>query len=74
MYSEKFKIEQKVLMKKLWGDNFYDPIKKQWITEEITEDGRKLQRGFVQFIMEPIIRLIKNIMENNTEQVFKMVN
>jgi len=59
-------------MKKLWGDNFYDPVKKQWITEAVTEDGRQLQRGFVQFIMDPIIKLMKNILSNNTEAVFKM--
>jgi len=67
IFSEKFKVDQKILMKKLWGDNFYDPVKKQWITHDTTEDGRKLQRGFVQFIMDPIIRLKRNIMEGNTE-------
>jgi len=25
VYSYKFKIDQNVLMKKLWGDNYYDP-------------------------------------------------
>jgi hypothetical protein len=24
MYSDKFKIDKKLLSKKLWGDNFYD--------------------------------------------------
>jgi elongation factor 2 len=28
IYSKKFKIDQKLLMKKLWGDNYYDPAKK----------------------------------------------
>ena len=28
MYAEKFKIDPKLLMKKLWGDNYYDPTLK----------------------------------------------
>ena len=59
-------------MKKLWGDNYYDPQKKKFVTESQTEDGRKLQRGFVQFIMDPIIRLMRAIMDNNIESVLKM--
>jgi elongation factor 2 len=73
IYSEKFNIDKKVLVKKLWGDNYYDPEKKCFVTTEETEDGRKLPRAFVQFIMDPIIKLMKNIMENKIEAVFKMV-
>ena len=46
-YAEKFKIDKNLLMKKLWGDNYYDPELKQWITSEISSTGKKLQRGFV---------------------------
>lgn len=63
IYSKKFKIDQKILAKKLWGDNYYDPTKRKFVTEDTTEDGRKLQRTFVEFIMDPIIRLMRNIME-----------
>jgi len=72
MYSEKFKIDRKILAKKLWGDNYYDAQNKTWITQEVTEDGRKLQRGFVQFIMDPIIKLMNNIMQDKIESVQKM--
>jgi elongation factor 2 len=71
IYSEKFKIDPKVLVKKFWGDNFYDPVKKKFVTEEVSEDGRTLKRAFVEFIMDPIISLMKNIMENKHELVFK---
>ena len=72
IYSKKFGIEQKVLAKKLWGDNFYDPVKKRFVTQETTEDGRKLKRTFVEFIMDPIIRLMRNIMDENQQKVFSM--
>jgi elongation factor 2 len=47
MYSEKFKIDPDKLVKKLWGDNYYDPSAKCFTTEEIGSDGKKLQRCFV---------------------------
>lgn len=59
-------------MKRFWGDNFYDSQKKKWVTESETEDGRKLQRGFVQFIMNPIIKLMRAIMSENIEEVLKI--
>lgn len=34
-------------MKKLWGDNYYDPSVKQFITTNVGSDGKKLQRAFV---------------------------
>lgn len=47
-------------------------MNKQWTTQETTADGRKLQRGFVQFIMDPIIKLMQSIMDNKIEAVSKM--
>lgn len=61
-------------MKKLWGDNYYDSSVKQWSTDDTGSDGKKLQRGFVQFIMDPIIRLMKNCLEGNIEAVQKMTS
>ena len=61
-----------MVIQKLWGDNYFDPSIKQWITSDTGSDGKKLQRGFVQYIMEPIIRLVKNIMSDNKEAVFKI--
>jgi elongation factor 2 len=62
MYESKFKIDKKILIEKLWGDNFYDAKKKKWVTTDVDDEGKKLQRGFVQFIMDPIIKLMRNIM------------
>jgi elongation factor 2 len=73
IYSEKFNISKDILTKKLWGDNYYDPEIKQWITSNASASGNKLERGFVQFIMNPIIKLVRNIMENNKPVVFKIL-
>jgi len=74
MYSVKFKIDPDKLTKMLWGDNYYDSTAKCFTTEDTGVDGKKLQRCFVQFIMDPIIKLMKACMENNYEAVNKMMS
>jgi elongation factor 2 len=74
IYSKKFNIDLAKMMQKLWGDNYYDSATKRWKSEELAEDGKSLKRGFVQFIMEPIIRLCKGCMDSaSNEQVSKML-
>jgi len=53
MYSEKFKIEPTKLMKRLWGDQFYNPKEKKW-SKDLTEGG---VRGFTQYILDPIYKV-----------------
>jgi len=36
-------------------------------------EGNQLKRAFVQFIMEPIVRLTKNIFDGNKDAVWKML-
>ena len=59
-------------MKKLWGDNYYDPQKRSWNTTGRTEEGKTLDRGFVRFIMTPIVELSNNIMQGNLDKVWGM--
>jgi elongation factor 2 len=44
-----------------------------WRGEDVAADGSTLKRCFVQFIMEPVIRLCRNCMEGNNEAVDKML-
>lgn len=73
IYADKFKVDFEKMMTKLWGDNYYDAKGKKWKSDDVADDGSQLKRCFVQFIMEPIIRLCRNIMDNNKEAVMKMV-
>lgn len=72
LYAKKFGIDEKKMMEKLWGDNYYDGEAKKWVTEEMSESGNRLKRAFCAFIMEPIIRLTNVIMEGNLEQLEKI--
>ncbi|KAJ7292688.1 P-loop containing nucleoside triphosphate hydrolase protein [Mycena rebaudengoi] len=57
-YSKKFGVEEEKLMAKLWGDNFFNPKTKKWTTKSTDSDGTQLQRGFTQFIIDPIYKII----------------
>lgn len=62
-------------MKKfLWGDYFYDPSRKKWVTSAKTEDGRSLQRGFCQFVIEPIYKLFMAIIDGDSQRYDKMLS
>lgn len=74
MYSKKFGIEINKMMQKLWGDNFFDPKAKVWRTANIDKDGYKLPRAYVQFIIDPIIKVAKACLENNRELIDKLCN
>jgi elongation factor 2 len=52
-------------MNKLWGDNFYDPESKKFVTDPTDSNGKPLQRTFVKFVIDPIIKMSKAIIEND---------
>jgi len=72
-YSSKFKLDREKLMKKFWGDNFFNPTEKKFVTDPNGPDGKELQRCFVQFIMKPVVMLVRQIMKGDLEAAFKMV-
>ena len=73
IYSKKFKVSEEQMMEKLWGENYYNPETKKWQTEETTESGKVLKRGFVQFILDPICNMCQAIRDNNREKVFELL-
>ena len=52
-YAAKFKITPAKLMKRLWGDQFYNAKEKKWA--KTYSDG--YVRGFNQFILDPIFKV-----------------
>ena len=73
LYAKKFGIDQEKMMKKLWGDNYYDAKGKVWRTEGQAADGTSLKRAFVMFIVEPIVKISKACIEMNQEAIDKLL-
>merc|ERR1711966_129785 len=70
LYAEKFKATPEKLMKKLWGDHFFNNKTGKW--SKTMEEGT--HRGFNKFVLEPIFRMFKLIMEGATEKYTKLIN
>lgn len=73
LYSTKFKVEREKMMARLWGDNFYDPKNKLWTSEANSKDGEPLKRGFVHFILDPLLKISKACLGNEVEALNKLL-
>jgi elongation factor 2 len=69
MYSAKFKIEVPKLMKRLWGDQFYNAKTKKW--NKTGGDG--YVRGYCQFVLNPIYTLFDAVMNFNKDKTAKLI-
>ena len=58
----------KKLMKRLWGDHFYDPEKKKWYNAE-TKGDRKLDRGFVALVLKPIRKIFQAVNNKHLQTI-----
>lgn len=54
-------------MERLWGDNYFDTKSKKWKNHNAGDAGETLQRAFCTFIMDPIIKLSRAVIEGNEE-------
>ena len=51
MYADKFGISEEKMMKRLWGDQFYNVKEKKWVKDQ---SQKGVVRGFTKYVMEPI--------------------
>jgi len=73
MYAQKFGVQKETLIKKLWGDNYYNPDSKKWVTKNVTDDGTVLKRAFVQFILDPIYKMFEAVLGGEKDKYEKMM-
>merc|ERR1711870_173618 len=74
IYAAKFSMDKEKMMKRLWGDNFFNAKKKTW-TNVMQPEGtdKPLPRAFCQFIMGPIAQLMRSIMNEEKDKYEKMM-
>jgi elongation factor 2 len=73
MYASKFGVDAPKMRERLWGDNFFDPEAKKWVSKNVSATGKPLRRGFVQYVLDPIYKLFDAIMNEKTEQMTKIM-
>ena len=64
MYAAKFKQDKKKFIKRLWGDNYFNPKSKKW-SDEPEDDTVK--RAFCANVLEPLITLANKVSEGKKE-------
>jgi len=64
MYASKFGLSEDKLMKKFWGENYWDQSERKWVKKNTSG---KMERGFEQFILKPIKLLFDTIMSEQKE-------
>jgi len=69
LYAAKFKTDPDKLMKKMWGNNFFDTKSGKWSKKE--DSG---VRGFCKFVLEPIFKMFRLIMDGKKEKYTKLIN
>lgn len=67
MYVKKFGISEDKLMKRLWGDNFFNAKEKKWEKEAGSGD-----RGFVKFCLAPIFQVFETCMKKPKEEALAL--
>merc|ERR1712178_259597 len=74
IYAAKMGVDKEKMMKRLWGDSFFNAKKKTWTNVQQPEGCTEpLPRAFCQFIMTPINQLMRAIMDENKEKYEKMM-
>jgi len=53
--------------KRCRGDNYFDAKKKCWTTSGEDADGKPLTRTFCQFIMDPVVKMCRLIIDGDKD-------
>jgi len=69
MYASKFGVDIDKMMKKLWGENFFNAKTKKWSK---TKDNDN-KRSFVMYVLDPIYMVFDAIMNFKKDEVAKLL-
>ncbi|EDQ85976.1 uncharacterized protein MONBRDRAFT_11373 [Monosiga brevicollis MX1] len=70
MYASKFGIEVDKLMKRLWGDQFFNAKEKKW---RKNGDDSSYVRGFNMFVLDPIFKVFDSVMNFKKDDTAKLI-
>ncbi|KAF7337710.1 Elongation factor EF-2 [Mycena sanguinolenta] len=73
-YAKRFGVDKDKMMKRLWGDNFFNPATKKWSTKSTDADGKTLERCFNMFVLDPIFKIFAAVMDFKKDEVYTMLD
>jgi elongation factor 2 len=74
MYAKKFGVDVEKMMGRLWGDVYFDPKKKSFITSNTGVAPAGLTRAYCMFCITPISKVFENCMTEKYDAVTKMLS
>jgi elongation factor 2 len=69
MYASKFGVDIEKMMKKLWGENFFNSKTKKW--SKVKDENNK--RSFTMYVLDPIYMVFDAIMNFKKEETAKLL-
>ncbi|EGF83023.1 hypothetical protein BATDEDRAFT_15282 [Batrachochytrium dendrobatidis JAM81] len=72
-YAQKFGVDSEKMMSRLWGENYFNPATKKWVTSPNADGGKTLERAFNMFVLDPIFKVFDAIMNVKKEATTKML-
>eukprot|EP00088_Acartia_fossae_P046329 TRINITY_DN4_c0_g1_i4.p1 TRINITY_DN4_c0_g1~~TRINITY_DN4_c0_g1_i4.p1 ORF type:complete len:850 (-),score=338.46 TRINITY_DN4_c0_g1_i4:446-2995(-) len=69
MYAAKFGVDIDKMMKKLWGENFFNPKTKKWSKSKDNDN----KRSFNMYVLDPIYMVFDAIMNFKKEETAKLL-
>lgn len=73
-YQKKYGGELDYWMKNLWGNHFFNTKKGVWSNKQRNEDGSENPRGFVVYIMDPIINIYRLVESKDAKKLKKFLD
>merc|ERR1712168_441682 len=70
IYAAKFGVDVEKLMKKLWGENFFNPKTKKWAKSKADDNTR----SFCMYVLDPIYKMFDAIMNFKKEETDKLLD
>jgi elongation factor 2 len=70
IYAAKFGVDVEKLMKKLWGENFFNPKTKKWAKTKADDN----KRSFCMYVLDPIYKMFDAIMNFKKDETDKLLD
>ena len=67
--AEKSKVSKHKYIDRLWGESFYSPSTKKWLSYEESRTADDAKRGFNQFVLQPLYQILAACDELKIEEL-----
>ena len=73
-YAKQFGVEEETILRKLWGENYFDCATRKWTNTGTDADGEPLERAFNMFVLDPILKIANAVATSNRKVLDAILN